>query len=417
MAPVAMSDGFLAELATGGLIDDPWLGGELRLDATPVVLSATVAAQVAEAACAVALMLDTAVPRAAAEPAWLGRLGLDPTLAAIACLDAPRWLGLARADVFLCGNGPAQVCELNCDTPTGLAECCELARIATARYPHLADPSAALPQRWLAMVRMALPSGLDQPVVGIVDPTDLPEDLAHVRLLTRWLESAGCRVVRGSPFNLHACPGRRVGLFGSPCDVLVRHYKTDWWAQRRSAWRDEPPPPCAGMLGREIALIADAMDAGTVTVLNPWGAAIAQSKRALALPWEQSEWFPPAILEAVRRHLPETRWLDTMSHDRLLAERGEWVLKSAFGCEGEEVIMGIDTDAARWHETLRRADPTQWIAQRAFTPRRDADGHLANHGVYLIGGAPSGIYTRCSVGPTDRRAYSRPTLLHLGGLL
>lgn len=399
-------------LTAAGIVDDPWLDGRKRLTLEPVVIGIAQATALAEAACAVALMIDEAVQAAAHDDALLTDLGLDASLRDIARLDAPRWLGLARADVFFTADGGnAQVCELNSDTPTGLAECVELGRVAGAVQSHLADPSARLRERWLAMMRTGLHPGVTAPVVGLVDPTEMTEDLGHVRLIHRWLEDAGFTVVRGAPFNLHACPGRRVGLFGTPCDMLIRHYKTDWWAQRRPVWRDEPPPPCAEPLTRELALIADAMDAGTVAVMNPWGAAIAQNKRTLALPWERPQLFHPETLAAVQRHLPETHLLESLDGERLIAERDAWVLKSDYGCEGDEVLVGRATDAALWQESLRQAMPGRWIAQRAFTPLRDADGHETNHGVFLVGGTPSGIYTRRSAGPTGLHALSCPTLV------
>ena len=345
----------------------------------------------------------------AGDAALVARLGLDPAQAALAHLDAPRWLGLARADVFLVDGAAPQVCELNCDTPTGLAECTELGRLAALDHPTLLDPSAGLLNRWRDMV--LAPFGGRPVAVGMLDATEITDDLGHIRLLTRTLTEAGCAVVRGAPFNLVDFPGDRVGLFDQPCDLLIRHYKTDWWGARRSPWRQAPPPPDAVPLHRELALIARAMAAGTVVVANPWGAALAQSKRALALPWERPGLLPADVVAAALRHLPETRWLDALPPALLLAEQADWVLKSAFGCEGDEVVLGSAVDATTWRAAIDRADPTQWVAQRAFAPVRAADGSLANYGVYLIGGRPSGIYTRRSPVATDHRAWACPTLV------
>ena len=40
----------------------------------------------------------------------------------------------------------------------------------------------------------------------------------------------------GSPFNLSNGAEGRVHLFDNPGDVLLRHYKTDWWGERMPAW-------------------------------------------------------------------------------------------------------------------------------------------------------------------------------------
>ena len=245
----------------------------------------------------------------------------------------------------------------------------------------------------------------------MVDATEMTEDLGHVRLLCRWLTAAGCTVVRGSPFNLMALPGQRVGLFGTPCDVLVRHYKTDWWARRRPLWSDEPAPPDAQPLRRPLALIAEAMAAGTVAVVNPWGAALAQSKRTLALPWEEPGLVPADLRAAIAGRLPETRFLESVPRAQLERDQHDWVLKSDVGCEGEDVLVGREVPAEDWRRALALAMPGRWCVQRAFRPRRNAQGDIANHGIYTIGGLPSGIYTRRSRGPTDCTARACPTLV------
>ncbi len=407
----------IAPLQQAGLIDDPWSRGMHRISGDPVVLSLATAAGLAEAACAVTMMIDQAVQAIATDPQLTSDLGLSPSLAALARLDAPRWLALARADVFLVPGQSPQVCEINCDTPTGLAECTELGRVADAaaadkNRPGLSDPSARLRERWLTMVRSCIAGDHRGAVVGLIDATEMTEDLGHVRLLARWLHDDGFTVVRGSPFNLHSCSGQRVGLFGVPCVVLIRHYKTDWWAERSSPWSDEPPPPSATCLIREIALIAEAMAAGTVAVLNPWGAAFGQSKRTLALPWERPALFSADMHDLTRRHLPETRFLASVPVEQLRAERSQWVLKSDFGCEGDEVVMGSMTTDEEWATALHVAHPQRWVVQRAFTPELDRDGYIVNHGVFLIGGMPSGIFSRRSRGPTDDRALASPTLVH-----
>ena len=401
-----------------GAINDLWSEGAPRLSLEPTVLDRSTAGTLAEAAVAVAMALDAAVRVAAADP--VGLLGLAPDLARIAALDAPRWLCLARADVFLTDDRHPQVCEINSDTPTGLMECVTLGRLASRHRSDLRDPSAQLARRWAAMVRGAADvrgtaevPGLaesDRPVVGLLDPTDITGDLGHVRQLTGWLEQAGCQVVRGSPFNVHGCPGGRIGLFGTPCDVLVRHYKTDWWARPDSPWCDVPPID-APALDRELDLIAGAMAAGTVQVINPFGTAIAQNKRLMALPFEMPERFSRVVIELVEKYLPETRFLERMDRGQLESEQNIWVLKSAYGAEGEDVVVGRQVTPMRWRQTLERAVPYRWVAQRAFLPRTGSDGTQANHGVFLIGGAPSGLYTRRSAGPPDHTALSVPTLV------
>jgi hypothetical protein len=97
------------------------------------------------------------------------------------------------------------------------------------------------------------------------------------------------------------------------------------------------------------------------------------------------------------------------------------VLKSDYGCEGEEVVIGADTSPADWSRTLCDALPARWIAQRRFCPRVERVGQgadlaggaqvTANYGVYLVGGRAAGLFTRLQSGCTDRGAVCAPTLV------
>ena len=75
--------------------------------------------------------------------------------------------------------------------------------------------------------------------VGIVYPTELTDDLSVIELYARWFEARGARVVLGSPFNLRPDGQGGVAMFGVSCSVIWRHYKTDWWGERRTVWRSE----------------------------------------------------------------------------------------------------------------------------------------------------------------------------------
>lgn len=401
-----------AAVLSDGVIDDPWVDGHFRFASDPCVLTPQIAGHLATAACGVGSVLDAVVHAVARDPQLSRFLGMDASLAAIARLDAPRWLVLARADVFLTeGSEHPQVCEINCDTPTGLAECTTSARLQAERFSGALDPSRDLRHRWVHAIRSGQPERARPLVVGLVHAPEFTEDSGHIRLITTWLEEAGITVVRGSPWNLHGCPGDRIGLFGSPIDVLLRHYKTDWWSRRLATWKDDPLPTDHQPLTEQLHLIARAMEAGTVTVVNPWGSAIAQSKRAMAFPWELPELFSADVLDIAKRYLPETRFLEQVGSERLIRERDEWVIKGAYGCEGDEVLLGRETTPEAWRVAVHQAIPDRWIAQRAFRPTSSSLGSVSNHGVYLIGGKPSGIYTRVSSAATGTDARAAGTLV------
>ncbi len=403
---------FAARLTAGGVISDPWFEGRPRFQQFPVVLRAAEQAALYRAAEDMAAAWNELCLLCAADPSLVSDfLGLTPVQQALWCASAPYWHGIARADVFFTDAGP-MICELNCDTPTGEAEAVLLNSAVAEMHPRLRDPNRALGERFCAMV--AAVAGAPRPLsIGIVYPTEMPEDLSMVLLYRRWFEEQrGWRVTLGSPFNLRRFGGGRAGLFETPCDVFIRHYKTDWWTERVPAWADEPPVPDPEPLSEQLAIILGAAIAGTCAVINPFGAVVAQNKRAMALMWEKIELFSEPSRDAIRRYLPETVRLETMPRPQMIAEQQEWVIKSDYGCEGDEIAIGAELPAKPWEASIDMAVPGRWVAQRRFRAKLQSDGTTAaNHGVFLIGGRAAGLFTRLASGGTDRGALSAPVLI------
>ena len=387
--------GFAARLTALGFISDPWFEGQPRFHPRPVVLTSAEQASLYRAAEEMAAAYNELCLRCAAEPALVEEfLGLTPVQQALWCSSAPHWHGIARADVFLTDQGPV-LCELNCDTPSGEAEAVLLNRTVAPRVGHSRPGAAAGPPL----------------SVGLIYPTEMPEDLSMVLLYREWFEERGWRVTLGSPFNLRRLGAGQAGLFDTPCDVFVRHYKTDWWSERRPVWSDEPKVPDPDPLSGELAVILGSALEGRCAVVNPFGAVVPQNKRAMALLWERIDLFSPRSRAAIERYLPETVRLETLPPARLRAERESWVLKSDYGCEGDEVVIGAETAPDVWEASLEAAVPGRWVAQRHFHALRGPDGAAANHGIYLVAGEASGLYTRLSVAGTDRHALSAPVLV------
>jgi len=421
-APAGARDyaGFAARLTAFGLISDPWFEGQPRFHPRPVVITSAVQASLYRAAEEMAAAYNELCLRCAADPALVEEfLGLTSVQQALWFSSAPHWHGIARADVFLTEQGPV-LCELNCDTPSGEAEAVLLNRTVAPAFPDLCDPNCELGNRFCAMIaavaarvgRLDPAAAAGAPLsVGLIYPTEMPEDLSMVLLYREWFEERGWRVTLGSPFNLRRLGARQAGLFDTPCDVFVRHYKTDWWSERRPVWSDEPKVPDPDPLSEELAVILGSALQGRCAVVNPFGAVVPQNKRAMALLWERMDLFSPRSRAAIERYLPETVRLERLSPARLRAERESWVLKSDYGCEGDEVVIGAETAPDVWEASLVAAVPGRWVAQRHFHALRGPDGAAANHGVYLVAGEASGLYTRLSVAGTDRHALSAPVLV------
>jgi hypothetical protein len=408
-------DAFADRLVATGLLRDPWVDGRPRFRREPIVLAAdryrelSVAAEEVAAACHAMAELLIEEPSLAADV-----LGLTPYQRLMWEASAPSWHGIARADVFVTRDGIA-VAELNCDTPTGEAEAVVLGELSLPRYlPGAADPNGTLERRFLRMVefmakRERVPEAGPVRTVGLVYPTELTDDLPLVRIYKKWLEGNGWSVLLGSPYNLTFEDGR-TRLFDVPVDVLLRHYKTDWWGERRSAWEGDPIHDDAPLDG-PLRAVLSGMAAGTLSVVNPFGAVAVQNKRSFALMWEQIHRFPPPVQATIERYVPVTRRLEVMHVEQLYAQRREWVLKSDYGAEGDEVLIGRDVDDATWRSALDRAVPRRWVAQRYFAAETDSFGAVVNYGVFLVGGESSGLYARVQVGATDTRAQSVAALV------
>ncbi len=401
---------FARELVAEGILSDPWVDGAPRFRMTPVTIDRPTQGELYAAAEGVAAVHAEAAALCAREPALVARFfDLPPSYARMWRASAPHWHGIARADVFLTASGP-QVCELNSDTPSGEPEAVALNRSVDG--PGAAafdDPNCRLADRVFEMVRALAPP--DRPLtVGIVYPTEMPEDLAVISLYAGWFEARGARVVLGSPFNLRPDGQGGVAMFGVSCSVIWRHYKTDWWGERRPIRRSEPPYADAAPLGA-LELLTAAVARGRCAVVNPFGAVLTQNKRMMALCWEALERFSEPSRRIIRRYLPFTARLEALPTRRLCDERALWVLKSDYGCEGEEVVIGAETAPARWAEALADALPARWIAQRRFQPLCDRRGRSINYGVYLVGGRAAGMFSRLQSGGTDRTATCAPTIV------
>jgi glutathionylspermidine synthase len=398
-----------------GVFSDPWIDGSPRFRAEPLVVTEAdrellyrVAEQVAgvyNEACRVVDGSDELLD---------DFFKLSPVQKLMWDASRPFWHGIARADVFLTDEGPA-VCELNCDTPTGEPEATLLGGLIEAP-PGCEDPNQGLADSFLGMLeevaRQTLGDDMpDEITVGIVYPTELTEDLSVVRLYRRWIEARGWSVVLGAPYNLTRGDDGEVLLFDERCHLILRHYKTDWWGERRPVWLDAEPFADPDPLGEPLLALLEAPLAGRCAVLNPFGSVLAQNKRMMAFFWEKLDHFSRAAQVVIRRYIPYTCRLEAMLPEQLAAERGQWVLKSDYGAEGDEVIVGPLTSQQDWEESLRQAAPGRWVVQRYFQARELPGGESINHGVFLVAGRACGLYARAQKGATDVLAQSTPVFI------
>jgi glutathionylspermidine synthase len=408
------------ELVATGILSDPWLDGRPRFATAPLVVSPAQADALAHAAEAVALAYDEAAQLCRRDPSLVARFypALTPFQRRMWHASGGAWHALARADVFITGDG-LRVCELNCDTPSGEAEAVLVNAAVARRHPRLADPNRGFEAAFCDTIA-ACAAGVERDgraplTVAILYPTELVEDLSMILLYRRWLEARGARVVLGSPFNLGRAAGGRAALFGVPCDVVIRHYKTDWWSEREPARDDEPRIVDDVPLAEPLDILLSAVAARRCAVVNPFGAVLPQNKSTMALFWEALERFSPDAQTAIRRYVPYTVRLESLPRAQLLAERRKWVLKSDYGCEGAEVVIGAAVDERELSDCVAHARPGRFIAQRRFDAVTDDRGRSVNWGVYLAGGQACAYFARVQRGATDASALTAATLVDDGG--
>ncbi|MBI5534855.1 MAG: glutathionylspermidine synthase family protein [Deltaproteobacteria bacterium] len=402
-----------SRLKASGFVLDPWFDGTPRFRAEPLVLTAVQWQQLQQAAEQVASCYEAVAQLCLQDPALLDELSLTPFQKLMWASSAPLWHGIARADAFFTPQG-ISICEINSDTPTGEPEAVVTSALATELRPSCLDPNAGLRERFLWMVGAmhgALPSQSPLQSVGIVYPTELTEDLGMIALYHRWLVDAGYKVTLGSPFNLQERGPTGVMLWDTPCDVVVRHYKTDWWGERESVWKDEDEYPDTAPIDGPLGILVRAAIDGRVAVVNPFGSVVTQNKRAMALMWEHQDRLPAWAQQAVQSYVPRTARLETMPRAQLEGERAQWVLKSDYGCEGDQVILGRGCTDEEWKDTLDKAVPGRWVAQRWFDALCDEAGAVVNYGVYLVAGQACGLLCRSQAGATDPAAVVIPALV------
>ncbi|MBL8207578.1 MAG: glutathionylspermidine synthase family protein [Blastocatellia bacterium] len=402
------------------IISDPWIAGKERFRLNGVILSEEQASQLNQAAERIGYIYHELTEIVWARPELLDEFyELTPYQKAMWLESEGRWHGIARIDLFLCTDGTIKSCEMNSDTPSGEAEAVLLNELLHPFHPETRNPNVDLPERfWQMLVKSDRATGRQNAgarlqSVAIIYPTDLPEDLSMIAMYRQWLEARDCRVVIGSPYNLNRDAEGRVTVLGNQVDLIVRHYKTDWWGEREIIWTNQQPFLDADPLHRELMLLLAAEYEHQVTVVNPFGSVLTQNKLSMALMWERQDLFSTQAQTWIQTYIPETRRLTSfdLSTDFSRLNRDEWVLKSAYGCEGDSVVVGCFAKPNDWQLALTTAIPRHWVAQRYFEVAPLEDGMLPNYGAYLIGGEAAGFYTRLSAKSTDYTSVTTPTFV------
>jgi glutathionylspermidine synthase len=425
-------EAFAEALQRTCVISDPWIEGRERFHLEPVLLTTDTYARLCTAAESIGALYDELCEIVWERPALLDEFFCLTPYQKLMWLNAGgRWHGIARLDMFLLADGQIQCCEMNSDTPSGEAEAVLLNELLFEdedeegeEGQNWTNPNAGFASRFSAMLWNFYRASVDaprlqpaKPRLAVIYPTEMTEDLSMITMYHQWLHDAGFAVVDGSPYNLHLLPADSVepqsaAMFGERIDIAFRHYKTDWWGEREPVWRDADGYPDPASLVKPLDTLFAAEAAGTLAVVNPLGAVLTQNKHTMAFCWQYLSLFSEKAQTTVRTYIPQTtRFADVP--DPLALDKNDWVLKSDYGCEGDEVIIGRFATAEHWQTCLQMAVPKRWILQKFFeaAPLDTSTTLVPNYGIYLLGGSASGIYTRLSSAMTDNKAVSAATFV------
>jgi len=270
-----------------------------------------------------------------------------------------------------------RISEANIDTPGGWIEASGFSQAMQARYAGTqltGDPPAALAK---AIGQRVAPGTL----VALIHATAYTDDRQMLVYFARLLELEGLRGCLISPAQLSWQAGRvavATDWESGETGYLVRFFPAEWL----------PNLPAASRWERYF-------NDCRIPASNPTSALLVQGKR-FPLVWDELA----TPLPTWRALLPETRDLRATPSP----ENGHWVIKPAFGRDGEDVTIRGVTPEQEWTKTVRQArrDPGNWIAQRRFEtiPVSVNDSRwYPCIGVYTVDGRAAGIYGRAAAQP------------------
>ncbi|WP_030738201.1 hypothetical protein [Streptomyces sp. NRRL S-31] len=210
--------------------------------------------------------------------------------------------------------------------------------------------------------------------------------LGGVRALRRYLEpaaeAAGAAGLDVCVADLSEVRGGTGGLWvgGDRVDVVFNQFTGSVPADRRS-----------------VAVLRDAVLAGTVRLFVPEASCLLSAKQVLAWMHEDLDLYEPADRELILRHVPWTAWLgpgqSAERRRRLLAraarERTGLVVKPSYGHGGAGFLAGHEVAPREWLGLLARCSrETTLVLQHRLVPDRTRMRFRAPDGARRVARVP-----------------------------
>jgi hypothetical protein len=368
---------------------DPQVGDVATLARFPIVLPASVANDLGKMAEALAAETAAAEWELLARPELQSHLGIPRGVRGVlgdSSLDpTPAAARVIRFDFHPTTDG-WRISEANNDVPGGYTEASSFPRLMAEHYPGCrpaGDPLTALVNA--IHERYARPGR-----IGLLAAPGFMEDQQIVACIANAFRRRGWTTVLGRPTQVEWDNGH-AKLQRWAVDCIFRFFQGEWLSRLRTTG--------TVVLRRTTVPVVHCWQSflrgGRTPVCNPGTALFVESKR-FPLVWDELKTAMPVW----RALLPETRDPRSAPWRR----DTDWLLKAAFGNNGDEVAdrernTRRDWRKAAWAARLR---PTQWAAQRRFDvlPVATPCGPMYPClGVYAVNGRASGIYGRMSARP------------------
>jgi glutathionylspermidine synthase len=389
-----------------GVLSDPWIDGEPRFNLQPCIIRNDLYNKLNKSAELIGELYDEFSEIVINNPKFLDDYFHLTEIQKLMWIESGGlWHGISRLDLFELEDNSIKMCEMNSDTPSGEGEAVMLNEFCQKYNPTLFNPNSKLKDNFLKMITI-FSQGKSLENAAIIYPTEFTEDLSMIKLYENWLKEFGFDVVLSSPFNIKENNGK-IYIFDKEIQLILRHYKTDWWSERSSSWLDEDVPD-PNPLFKQLKSLFNAEMAENLIVINPFGAILSQNKFSMSFFYDYINLFSKNSKEIINEIVPETRRAEDINFE--LIDKNEWVLKSIYGCEGDEVIIGKQVTDEIWNLTIEKIDKQKWILQRFFNAKK-IDDKIPNYGVYLISGIASGVFTRLSGIQTEYNSITVPTFI------
>ncbi len=370
----------LRELEQRYLIWDAYVAGARRVDLHPIVISRDLHERAKNAAESVMRNVSIAAARAHGDPAERALYGL-PTAAqrlAEASAFARDDASLVRVDLLVGEDDELFACEINADCPGGHNEALGLPKLARAAgYSRGHDPTRVVPMlaaRLADLARKTAERNGDSatPTVGMIYATAYAEDLQVCAIMRRELRKLGVHCILAPPTAPTLGASGGLEIHGKAIHALYRYFPAEYMEGQRN-----------------VSAIAQAIASRRVRTLSSFAHVYTQSKLSLAR-------------AGALANVPETHDLIDVDDARLRGERGDWVIKRAYGRVGEDVIVGALCTQADWDLAVtaildERRRGESWIAQRFVRQRAMQTPwgpRLLTLGVYLLDGIFAGYFAR-----------------------